>query len=421
MKIKEITLDNFRGFNKLTLDFSEQNVVLVGANGAGKSTVLNAAVILLSRIVESLSYGVSKKVNINETDIKNGKQRLKLKCTLKYGDLERELEITKTRAKNQKNSPKLLIKDTSKEIVEYIHSQMDEKDQFNTPIFVNYPVHRNVIDIPLRIKTRHEFDQFSAYLNSFSSGADFRFFFEWYRNQEDLENEEKLESDLNYQDKQLQAIRKAIYNFMPGFSDLKIMRKGKMRMVITKGKQRLEVNQLSDGEKCTLAMIGDLARRLALANPSLENPLEGEGIVFIDEIDLHLHPAWQREVINHLQTTFPNIQFILTTHSPQVLGEIKSAQIFFISQDNSKEEIEVRRVPTLFGKDTNMILENFMDAAEKNLEIKEQQRKLFKLLMQSKLVEAKNLMDYLVDILGNEDPNLVKADIILKRKASLEE
>lgn len=421
MKIKEITLDNFRGFNKLTFDFNEQNVVLVGTNGAGKSTVLNATVILLSRIVESLSYGVSKKVNINETDIKNGKHRLKLKCTLKYGDLERELEITKMRAKNQKNPPKLIINDTSKEIVEYLHGKLDEKDQFNIPIFVNYPVHRNVIDIPLRIKTRHEFDQFSAYLNSFSSGADFRFFFEWYRNQEDMENEEKLESDLNYQDKQLKAIRKAIYNFMPGFSDLKIMRKGKMRMVITKGKQRLEVNQLSDGEKCTLALIGDLARRLALANPSLENPLEGEGVVLIDEIDLHLHPAWQREIINRLQTTFPNIQFIITTHSPQVLGEIKSAQIFLISQDYTKEEIDVRRVPTLFGKDTNMILENFMNAAEKNIEIKEQQRKLFKLLMQSKLVEAKNLMDYLIEILGNEDPNLVKADIILKRKVSLEE
>lgn len=421
MKIKGIEIENFKGFNKLSLDFNEQNVVLVGANGAGKSTVLNATVILLSRMVESLSYGISKKVSINENDIKNGKQRLKLKCTLKYGDLEGELAVTKVRAKNQKNQPKLIINDTSKEIVSYLHEKLEEKQQLNMPIFVNYPVHRNVIDIPLRIRTRHEFDQFSAYQNSFSSGADFRVFFEWYRNQEDMENEEKLETNLNYEDKQLKAIRKAIYNFMPGFSDLRIMRKGKMRMVITKGKQRLEVNQLSDGEKCTLAMIGDLARRLALANPSLDNPLEGEGVVLIDEIDLHLHPAWQREIINRLQTTFPNIQFILTTHSPQVLGEIKSAQIFLISQENNEEGIDVRRVPTLFGKDTNMILENFMNAAEKNLEIKEQQRKLFKLLMQSKLVEAKSLMDYLVDTLGNEDPSLVKADIIYKRKASLEE
>lgn len=192
-------------------------------------------------------------------------------------------------------------------------------------------------------------------------------------------------------------------------------------MIVTKGKQSLEVSQLSNGEKVTLAMIGDLARRLALANPSLENPLEGEGIVLIDEIELHLHPAWQREIINRLESTFPNIQFILSTHSPQVLGELSDAQIFFVTQEKDGEDIKVRSVPSLFGKDSNMILEQFMGVAEKNEEIKDMLQKLYRYIMESKLVEAKRMQEQLVEILGSDDPNLVKADMIIRRKESLEQ
>lgn len=82
----------------------------------------------------------------------------------------------------------------------------------------------------------------------------------------------------------------------------------------------LDVLQLSDGEKCTLALFGDIARRLAIANPSLDDPLQGDGVVLIDELELHMHTSWQRKVISMLKKTFPNIQFIITTHSPQILG-----------------------------------------------------------------------------------------------------
>lgn len=77
----------------------------------------------------------------------------------------------------------------------------------------------------------------------------------------------------------------------------------------------LDVLQLSDGEKCTLALFGDIARRLAIANPSLDDPLQGDGVVLIDELELHMHTSWQRKVISMLKKTFPNIQFIITTRS----------------------------------------------------------------------------------------------------------
>ena len=71
-----------------------------------------------------------------------------------------------------------------------------------------------------------------------------------------------------------------------------------------KGRQELQVNQLSDGEKVVLSLVGDLARRLAVANPGLDRPLEGQGFALVDEVDLHLHPSWQRLVMRRLTNTF---------------------------------------------------------------------------------------------------------------------
>ncbi|WP_144596742.1 AAA family ATPase [Bacillus cereus] len=416
MKIKDIYLENFRGFNHLHLPLNGESAVIVGANGAGKSSVLNATVTSLSRIIDPISFGVSKKVQLNETDIKNGKHRYKIKAFFEYNGLEGSTEIIKVRSKTAQSKSLSFSKDDFKKIVEHIHGSIDENVPTNIPVAIFYSAHRNVIDVPLRIKNKHEFDQFSTYLNCFSSGTDFRSFFEWFRNQEDLENEEKLDSDINYRDRQLEAVRKAVYGFMPGFSDLRIMRKGKMRMVISKNGHRLELNQLSDGEKSTLAMIGDLARRLALANPFLEKPLRGQGIVFIDEIELHLHPAWQREIIQRLENVFPNIQFIISTHSPQVLGEIQSAKVYLISELMNENSFSAVQVDNTFGKDSNLILEEYMGASSKNELIKNQIEYLYKNISINDLEKAKDLLAELSNIIGNTDPNLIKAETIIKRK-----
>ncbi|WP_059171640.1 AAA family ATPase [Bacillus sp. FJAT-27445] len=420
MKIKDIYLENFRGFDRLHLNLEGKSAVIVGSNGAGKSSVINAVVTALSLIVDKLSFNISKKVDLHETDIKNGKQRYIIKTLVEHNNHEGLAEVIKTRSKTaHSKSPSSSKGSKFNDLVEAVHKALDSNKYINVPVTVFYSAHRNVIDVPLRIKNKHEFDQFSTYLNCFSSSTDFRAFFEWFRNQEDIENEEKIDSDINYKDRQLEAVRRAVYGFMPGFTDLRIIRKGKMRMVISKNGHRLELNQLSDGEKCTLAMIGDLARRLALANPYLENPLNGEGIVFIDEIELHLHPAWQREIIGRLEDIFPNIQFIISTHSPQVLGEIKSAKIYVIHEIENSNTFSADLVHNTFGKDSNIILEEYLNAASKNVEIKTKLDHLFKYIAVNNLEKASELLEYLSDIIGEADPNLIKAELIIQRKKAL--
>ena len=139
----------------------------------------------------------------------------------------------------------------------------------------------------------------------------------------------KLNTDANKNIKLLNCIKDAIYEFIPEFNNLRVSR-DPLDLLVQKNDLELSVLQLSQGEKTILALVADIARRLVLLNPKSDNPLNGNGIVLIDEIDLHLHPEWQQKIIDRLTKTFKGIQFILTTHSPQVCHTVDSSNIFLI-------------------------------------------------------------------------------------------
>jgi predicted ATP-binding protein involved in virulence len=272
-------------------------------------------------------------------------------------------------------------------------------DDVGMPIFVHYGTNRAVLDIPDRIRGKHNFDKLSAIERAIDQQLDFRTFFEWYRNKEVDEIYHARELDeLEYVDPALKYVRKAIETMIGDVSNLRIKR-NPVRMVVDKSGKEIRVDMLSDGEKCTLALLGDLARRLILANPSAENPLEGEGIVLIDEIELHMHPTWQRRILHVLNEVFPNIQFIVTTHSPQVLGEVNNDyDIIPLMLDKDSNGIALTKIPRMDGYDSNMILEEYMETSSES----EVKKKLVKILNEAirkkdfdlaaqKLEELKNL------------------------------
>ena len=152
-----------------------------------------------------------------------------------------------------------------------------------------------------------------------------------------MEDEERREKerrrDFNYKYPVLEAVRKAITDFIGDNYGYPHIETRPLRFVVEErmpeGKRELRIEQLSDGFKIITAMVADIASRMAEANPEVENPLLMSGIVLIDEIDLHLHPKWQRKILRQLRNTFPNVQFIVTTHSPIVLlGALDLAQVF---------------------------------------------------------------------------------------------
>lgn len=317
MKLKNISLYKFKGFVEETIDLDDRLTVIVGENGAGKSSVLDAITIILSWVIAKIKNPRGVGQRISKEQIHKGKKRSYLFSTYDIEGNKSSFKVQSHATRGINNEPipeSFILSEYCNDIREKIE-QTESKTSI--PIFVKYGVRRAVVDIPLKIKNSHD--------ESLKGDANFRTFFEWFRYQEDIENEIFRETG-EVCDRELKTIRESISKFMPGFKNLRVKR-NPLRMVVDKDGKEFAVNQLSDGEKTYIALIGDLCRRLVLANPTLENPLMGEGIVLIDEIDLHLHPQWQTEIAEKLCNTFPNIQFIVTTHSPLVITNVKTEQL----------------------------------------------------------------------------------------------
>jgi len=417
--IHQLTLEHFRGAKNLPLALHKQLNVFVGMNGAGKSSVLDATALLLSWLVNRIKHSGSSGRPIQEKDIRNGEARAKISliCNHLGGNLSWNLAKTRTGRSNEGVSVLVTMTQVAKEI----QVKISEQDgQLNLPLFAYYPVNRAVLDIPLRIRSKHNFDLLSAYDESLTSGASFRTFFEWFREREDLENENRRYLDQrikpeNYQfpDAQLEAVRQAITQFLPEFTNLTV-RRNPLSMEVEKNGARLSVNQLSDGEKCLMALVGDLARRLAIANPVASKPLAGDGIVLIDEIDLHLHPKWQRMVIPKLTEVFPHCQFIVTTHSPHVITHVKAENLFLLNQTG--RGITAERPNEAYGKNVDRILEDLMGLETTRPDrVNGSLHQLYTAIEQGQLSDARQAISVLKSEIGN-DPELVKAEILIKRQ-----
>lgn len=427
MKIKSITLKHFRGIQDMTLPLSPTLNVLAGVNGAGKSSLLNALTILLSRVPPKLRTPNSSGSGwrqITNLDIQNGFPTSTLSIQSSYEGVPYEWSIVKSQVGIRKQEKSNLNGATQLAL-----DILEQQKLQNTPLLAYYPIERNVLDVPLRIRKKHTFGVLDAYEDSLSSGANFRTFFEWFREREDLENEQyrdvlqafksaagvphvaKVQDNADYVDSQLTAVRQAIESFT-GFSKMRVKR-NPLRMELIKAGKTYDIRQLSDGEKCLLALIGDLARRLAIANPHIENALHGEGVILIDEIDMHLHPLWQREIVSKLGSIFPNCQFILSTHSPHILNHVQPEHIFLLT--DTPQGITYSQPSESYGKSVNRMLEDLMGLEQtRPTAVADSLHHLFKTIQSGDLKEAKQLVIVLTNEIG-DDPELVKAEVLIKR------
>ncbi len=225
------------------------------------------------------------------------------------------------------------------------------------------------------------------------------------------EFERKNNASLN-EYKELNYVIKAIESFIPEYTNLRVTRSPSPQMLIDKNDTTLSLEQLSDGEKNLVALVGDIARRLSIANPTTENPLKGEGIILIDEIDLHLHPSWQRMIITKMSEVFPNCQFIVSTHSPQILSHVKPDNIFLLN--NSQKGIFISKPTQSYGLNSDRILEDIMIVdARPN---KEKIHKLYVAIQNNEIEFAKQLITELQHEMNGDDPELIKANVLIKRK-----
>ena len=142
---------------------------------------------------------------------------------------------------------------------------------------------------------------------------------------------------------------------------------------------------LSDGQRGLIAMVADIARRACLLNPHLGDKVLAEtpGIILIDELDLHLHPKWQRRIVNDLKRTFPKMQFIATTHSPQIIGQCKREEVIIVTETGGQHPAET------FGMDSNSVLRSIMGAEDRDPETARLLDRLFTEIDEHKFEDAR--------------------------------
>jgi predicted ATP-binding protein involved in virulence len=461
MKIKHVRIQDFRGIDDLSLDFGADNInVLIGVNGVGKSSVIDCLRLLLSEYVKKLREVLREgklqqsfeNGNIGSGSVSIGSGSVSIGGTsggavIISGDKNQVIQHSqKSRSKvddikNGADSSILeILVDHNHKSFKWSKSIELREDKsfgvpdaiglvnlineivpsyspdFGIPLVLCYPVNRAVLDISLDLSDTLNSTQLKAFDDSLTgTQVGFDEFFRWFRSLEDLENEERRDAP-GYRDHRLEAVRKALPKFMPEFTNLRI-RRSPLRMTVFKQDKELIINQLSDGEKCLLAMVSDLARRLAIANPGLADPLLGEGIILIDEIELHFHPQWQRGILPTLSSTFPNCQFIVSTHSPQIVSDVQPDAIYLLRQ--TPTGLTVSHAASSYGRDSNQILEDLMGVPDRPQHIKSQLQQLFRLIDDGNLDAAQELKEQLEMQIGLDEPEFAKADVMIRRKEIL--
>ena len=414
MKLSYIKLHDYRSFENTELEIDGNTSIFFGVNGTGKSSILHAVNLMYAPIINKI-VGINKyqqNVSFVPEDIRYRCRQTDIDIGLKIGTETFELHRT---YRNIKGDHSTNAKDLSR-ITDYFNEYYRIHSN-HLPVYVYYGTNRLVNDIPLRIRNKHDFfDSNSTYDHAIQPQLDFRIFFEWFRNQEDFQNEEAMRRrDFEYKDPSLSAVKYAVESMLGDCEDLRVERKPRLAMKVNKNGIPLNVSQLSDGEKCTMAMFGDLARRLALANPNSEHPLEGEGLVLIDELELHMHPSWQRVILSRLRKVFPNVQFMLTTHSPVVLSEIdESCNLFSMSSENGLSIVDKER--KLDGYDINTILNSFMNTTSQSETSRKIRKELFDSLEKGSRKEIQKNIEKLVELTDSQDPDVIRANMIFLRK-----
>lgn len=432
MRIQNLIFENFRGFENLNIDFSTtyNTNVFIGVNGSGKSAILDGIAMLLAASTKVFSLNkfptptISNKPQI-ETDLKHGGGQIRLETTLAV-NINTNMSVN-IRTKTSKN-------ETKRRLVEGIGINIDptelSKNQLSLPALIHFKTDRATrlntarlykTDIPANSGYKKLTNPKETWGGDFTT---------WFRIEEDKENEiMRNQQDFRFRNPHLEVVRLAITTFFSVLNGEEVEQNVYTNFQVRRllgndsglGLQKNGINfqleQLSDGEKILILTVADIARELTVLNQNEEKSpqdiLNNAGIVLIDEIDLHLHPRWQANVLTALNKTFPNIQFFVTTHSPQVLASIPTECVFILDKGVIK-----RARHNLFAQDPNLILESIMNTSKRPKSVKKFADKYLLLINRGKFSEAESLkQDFLKQVpLGDEDPIFLTAEAIIDRK-----
>lgn len=329
MRLQRLTLENFRGYTCLEIGLGARLTLLLGENGAGKTTLLDAIAIGLGELMSHLPQvsGISFKKS-GEIHQAGNQTAPYARITLSTTDglaWDRTTRRDKSATTAKEIPPGVGTKGLKQFLDTAVIDPFNAGADFTLPLFAYYGVSRALLDVPLTRKGfTHQHGRFEALTHALNADSRFKSAFIWFYNKENEEHRlQKERKSFEVTLPELDCVRRAIAAVFSDLSEPHIAL-NPLRFVVKQQGEWLNITQLSDGYKTLLGLVIDLSARMAMANPHLADPLEGEAVVMIDELDLHLHPAWQQRIAGDLLRAFPKVQFIVSTHSPYIVESLNN-------------------------------------------------------------------------------------------------
>ena len=415
MFLKSMTLHNFRCFSDLKVNFNNRLTVLVGNNGAGKSTVLEAAAIAAGTLTFAMdgltNYGIKKSdAHYKCFDFGSNvdvQPQFPVEITA-VGTIDGQ-EISWVRNLNSANGRGGLA--AAKEmtmIAENYQNRMRNGDKaLKLPIISYYGTGR--LWNQHREKKNDVFEKnnrSNGYIDSLDGAANDKLMMKWFQK---MTIQQAQRGELIPEFTAVRMAMEQVFASITGFSNVQVQFNLDTSdidiLYFDKNEEhlRIPVSLLSDGYKCTISLIADIAYRMAILNPQLLDKVltETEGIVLIDEIDLHLHPSWQKRILKDLMEVFPKVQFIVSTHAPEVINSAKQESIVVLSHNTVMPAMN-----ETYGKDANTILREIMEVSERPDEIKQLFDRIYSLLDEEAWQQAEHIIEKLEEEIGSNDPEV---------------
>ncbi len=423
MKLHSLHLKNYRGFENYQIDFEDDLTVLVGENSSGKTSILEAAAVALGSFFIQLD-GVDG-LSISRSDahavchyvdgVIDVQQQFPIAISasgsLLGEDVVWERSMDSSTGKTTRKQAKQLVQLSSR-----VNSRVASGDQsLELPLLAYYGTgrlwkrgSRNMGDIPI-------YSRLSGYDSCLDSGLDETKLLKWFKKMEIQEVQRMRAADLQNPSRSFAAVKRALAHY---FS---LVRECNAPEVLfnfdtddldvayfdeTGQPHKQGIRHMSDGYRTAMNMVADIAYRMAVLNPALQDEvLNASGVVLIDEVDLHLHPIWQQRVLKDLMVLFPNLQFITTTHAPLVVSSVPSRKLRILTGGESATKMS----DETYGGDISRVLMRVMGAEDRPDDVRCLDSRFAELLDEGDLDGAEGLLAQLEQLVGPDDSKVIAA------------
>lgn len=415
MRLTKLHIENFKGFETLDVDFHPNFNIVVGINGTGKSSLLEASKIAIGSLfleLDKIKDKISSPSILAENVRLHNLETQYPTIIQAFAEIDSELctskdscsiEWKRVLEKHRGKTTKIQAREMSR-ISDNLQKIIRRNEDKPLPLIAYYSTDRfkkEKKDVGVTAKG----SRLRGYYNALDQLTNIKFFLELFKTETLYE--------LQHQEKSIQlevvkrAVEECIEDCQKIYYDVSY---DKLLIDVKSANELIPFFSLSDGVRTTLSLVMEIAFRCYLLNPylGLDAAKQTEGVVLIDEIDLHLHPTWQKKIVADLRRAFPNLQFIVTTHAPLVIGSLKEGALFNISEN------KLYQFQNQFGRDANAILKE-MDTEPMDDELQNDIDNYFILIEneKGKSQEAISLKQKLESKLGEDHAELQRADIML--------